>query len=188
MLSPLGKGTQVNQMNRKLITIFAVAAIAVSNAAAQPARTAYQIDVSAPGTKSQGLRGTLYDDQGRRVEEGPTVQTAIGSFRWIPCRMLWESCGRWLEGTAPAMSSYPRQNRSVLHYRITVEARGGVTLWSGQLIGLNAGTVRTRPVETAMGVFRWTSGRVGAAEWRGWVPQGWPDLPLVSTVSPAAPN
>ncbi|WP_395612855.1 hypothetical protein [Allosphingosinicella sp.] len=170
MLSPLGKGTQVNQMNRKLITIFAVAAIAVSNAAAQPARTAYQIDVSAPGTKSQGLRGTLYDDQGRRVDEGPTVQTAVGSFRWIPCRMLWESCGRWREGAAPPMSSYPRQNRSVLHYRITVEARGGVTLWSGQLIGLNAGTVRTRPVETAMGVFRWTSGRVGAAEWRGWVP------------------
>lgn len=175
----------MNQVNRTLTTIFAVAAIAASSAAAQTARTVYEVDVSAAGTKSQGLRGTLYDDQGRRVDEGPTVQTAVGSFRWIPCRMLWESCGRWREGAAPPMSSYPRQNRSILRYRITVEARRGGTFWSGQLVGLNPGNARTRPVETAMGVFRWTSGRVGAAEWRGWVPQGWPDLPLVSTGQPS---
>jgi hypothetical protein len=166
-------------VNRTLARIFAVAAVTVSSAAAQPARTAYEIDVAAAGTKSQGLRGILYDGQGRRVDEGPAVQTPIGSFQWIPCRMLWESCGRWREGATPPRSSYPQQNRSVLRYRITYETRGRLTYWSGELVGLGAGTIRTRPVPTAMGLFRWTSGRLGAARWRGWVPEGWPDLPLV---------
>lgn len=166
-------------MNRMLVTTFAVAAIAVSSAAAQPARTAYEIDVSAAGTKSQGLRGILYDERGRPVAEGPVAHTPIGSFRWLPCRMLWESCGRWREGAAPPRSSYPSENRSVLRYRITREARDGRTWWRGELVGLNRATGRTRPVETAMGRFRWTRGRAGAARWEGWVPQEWPDLPLI---------
>lgn len=164
--------------NRTLLIALAIGAITVTNAAAQAGRTIYQIDVSAPGTKSQGLRGTLYDEHGRRVEEGPAVQTPIGSFRWISCSMPWESCGRWRDGPAVPRSSYPQQNRSVLSYRITVEERGGRTFWSGELAGLGAGGPGRR-AETAMGAFRWTTGSAGAAHWRGWVPQGWPDLPLV---------
>lgn len=166
-------------MNRKWTTAVAFAVIAVSSAAAQPARTSYEIEVSAPGTKSQGLRGSLYDREGRRIGEGPVERTPIGDFRWIPCRMLWESCGRWREGSTPVRSSYPRQNQSVLRYRITRETRRGRNWWRGELVGLSPAAARRGRVETAMGRFRWTSGRVGAAEWSGWVPEGWPDLPLV---------
>lgn len=166
-------------MNRKWTTAVAFVAVAVSSAAAQPARTSYEIEVTAPGTKSQGLRGNLYDREGRRIEEGAVAQTPIGSFRWIPCQMLWESCGRWRDGSTPPRSSYPRQNESVLRYRITQETRNGRSWWRGELPGLNSGAERRRQVETPMGRFRWTSGRLGTAEWRGWVPEGWPDLPLV---------
>ncbi len=171
----------MERVNRKLAIGLALGAIALSSAAAQPGRTVYEIEVSAAGTKSQGLRGILYDDRGQRVDDGPVVRTPIGSFRWIPCRMLWDSCGRWRDGSALPASSYPPENRSALRYRITYEERGGRTYWSGELPGLGADAARRRRVETPMGMFRWTTGRMGAAQWQGWVPQDWPDLPLVRT-------
>lgn len=168
----------MDRKNRMLLLGLGLGAIAVSAAAAQPGLMVYEIEVSAPGTKSQGLRGTLYDERGRPVSEGPVVETGIGSFRWIPCRMLWETCGRWREGVDRPSSSYPREHRDVLRYRVFRQTRRGQTLWTGELVGLRAAAARRRPVGTSMGVFRWTTGRVGSARWQGWVPQDWPDLPL----------
>lgn len=166
-------------MNKKLATMLAVAAIVASSAAAQPGRTTFEIDVFGAGSKSQGLRGILYDDQGRRIAAGPVVETPIGSFAWIPCRMLWETCGRWRTGQTPPQSSYPQQNRSVQRYRVSVQERDGQAYWTGELVGLSAAASPGHPVETPMGEFRWTSGQLGTAHWQGWVPEGWPDLPLV---------
>ena len=167
----------MDRKNRMLLLGLGLGAIAVS-AAAQPGHTVYEIEVSAPGTKSQGLRGTLYDDGGRPVGEGAVVETGIGSFRWIPCRMLWETCGRWRNGVDRPRSTYPRDHRTVLQYRVVRETRRGRTFWTGELVGLGGAAARGRPVDTPMGVFRWTMGRVGSASWRGWVPEDWPDLPL----------
>lgn len=168
----------MDRMNRKLVLGLGLGAIVATAAAAQPGRTVYEMEVSAPGTKSQGLRGTLYDERGRPVGEGPVVETRIGSFGWIPCRMLWETCGRWREGTDRPRSSYSREHREVLRYRVLRQTRRGQTLWTGELVGLGAAAARGRSVETSMGVFRWTTGRVGSARWQGWVPENWPDLPL----------
>ena len=171
-------------MNRKLTMMFALAAIAASTAAAQPGRTVYEIGVFGAGSKSQGLRATLYDERGRPIGQGPVVDTPIGSFRWIPCRLLWESCGRWRVGEAPAGSSYPRENQAVQHYRVSLAERGGRSYWTGELPGLDSAAAPGSRVATPMGTFRWTSGQLGSARWQGWVPQGWPDLPLVAPVRP----
>ena len=162
---------------KPLLLVLAVAGI-VSAASAQPGRTLYRIDVTAPGTKSQGLRGTLYDDQGRPIEAGPDVQTAIGQFRWIPCRQLWASCGRWRAETPPAVSSHLRQEVSVRAYRIVYEERGDGVHWTGELVGAPATAQDTGRIETPMGVFRWASGRAGRMHWRGWLPDNWPHLPF----------
>jgi hypothetical protein len=162
--------------------LLAVAAIGIVSAAnGQDGRTIYRIDVTAPGTKSQGLRGTLYDDQGRPVEAGPDVETPLGRFGWIECHRLWDSCGRWRIGSPTPMSSYVRQERPASGYRIIREERRDGVHWRGELVGMPATLRPVRRIETPMGIFRWTSGQMGRMHWRGWVPSEWPDLPFVRT-------
>ena len=171
------------KVDRKSLLLVVAAAGIVSAASAQPGRTLYRIDVTAPGTKSQGLRGTLFDDQGRPIAAGPDVQTAIGRFRWIACRQLWASCGRWRAETPPAVSSYVRQESSVLAYRILHEERRDGVHWTGELVGAPAAARAAGRIETPMGIFRWASGRAGRMYWRGWLPDNWPDLPFANTAT-----
>ena len=165
-----------NSRNAVLLAL-SVAGI-VSAAGAQSGRTVYRIEVTAPGTKSQGLRGYLYDERGQSVEAGADVVTPVGQFRWVECRRLWDSCGRWRTGSPPPTSTYIRQGRPVLVYRILREERRDGSHWTGDLPGIPATARAHGRVETPMGVFRWTSGRAGRMFWRGWLPQDWPDLPF----------
>lgn len=162
---------------RTILLLAALAGIATA-AHGQAGRTVYAIDVTAAGSKSQGLRGRLYDGQGRPIEAGAEVRTPIGQFRWIECRRLWDSCGRWRVGPLPAVSSYVRPDPNLLGYRILREERRDGTHWRGELTGLPAAAAARRRIETPMGVFRWTSGRLGRTHWRGWLPAEWPDLPF----------
>jgi hypothetical protein len=185
---------------QRLGVALTVVAIAVSSATAQPHETIYEIYVSGAG-KSSGLRGVLHD--GRQLAlEGGDIQTPIGTFSWVPCLAYarWRPCGRWRADTNPLRHMRGLQNPSLLCYRITRTERGGVMDWRGELGEMAPGLDRDlpwrsnvcvrpiaptqlspQPMETPMGVFRWTSGRLGTAEWRGWVPEGWPDLPLTET-------
>lgn len=199
MSSRRGRITQMARALEKLGIALTLAAIALSSGTAQSQRTVYEIYVREAG-KSSGLRAVLHDDRGQLALEGADVQTPIGSFNWVSCRMLWDSCGRWRAGSSPPRISNGRQHPSVLCYRITREEPGGETHWRGELgeparefdrsrLWLSNVCVRpisdatdpTARIETRMGVFRWTSGRIGTAQWQGWVPQDWPDLPLTQT-------
>lgn len=170
----------MNPLRNALVLAAATAGI-VTAAHSQAGRTVYTIEVTLPGTKSQGLRGTLYDDRDRPVAEGPEVGTPIGQFHWIECRRLWDSCGWWRVGPRAAMSGYPRQQRPVMRYRILREERRDGAHWRGELEGLPATAAVARRIETPMGGFRWTSGRAGRMHWRGWIPETWPDLPFAGT-------
>jgi len=167
-----------------MITIATLlAAVALSAAEAQPGRAVYEIEVTAPLTKSQGLRGTLYDARGRAIEAGPAVETPIGTFRWIECRMPWETCGRWREGGNTPRSSYVREGRPPLSYRIVRDDRRDGSYWTGELAGIRRAPPAGQRLRTPMGEFRWTSGRLGRMHWRGWVPQEWPDLPFAEAAA-----
>lgn len=168
----------MTRRQRAIALAAAAAASVVSAAHAQNERLVYKIEVSAAGSKSQGLRGMLYDANGREMTSGAPVSTPIGQFRWIECRRLWDSCGWWRVGPEAAASAHSVPNANILSYRIyRRDLRAGPS-WRGELMARRPVTPPPRAVATAMGAFRWTSGRVGGARWNGWVPAGWPDIPL----------
>ena len=58
-------------------------------------RLVYEIVVTAPGTRSQGWHGTIYDSTGKPVsiEPGQRFETAVGTFESVACPHLWSMCG-----------------------------------------------------------------------------------------------
>ena len=66
-------------------------------------RLVYQLQVTQPGTRSQGWFGTLYDEAGAAVtaEPGATVKMPFGTFENLPCTYLWSQCELTPAGMLP---------------------------------------------------------------------------------------
>jgi hypothetical protein len=136
-------------------------------------RVAYQITVMAPGTRSQGWRGTLYEANGAPIAlpPGARVNTPAGRFVGVACEHLWSACGAIEEGMVRWMQNHQHNipMRERWTYRIYARGLYGDRL-EGELIRDEARVEPTQQVATPMGAYRWieaaedttTSGR------RGW--------------------
>ena len=67
----------------------------------------YEMVVTAPGSRSQGVRGQLLDDKGQPQPDRSALQpfqTPIGAFERVGCTHLWSVCGdlRQTDGFAPS--------------------------------------------------------------------------------------
>jgi hypothetical protein len=131
----------------------------------------YEITVTAPGTRSQGWHGTLYNANGQpmQVAVGKTETTVIGELvsvaavsgqRWQPYGMIPVKPGM-TNDIMPDAWSYKL-------YRTGIDTR--CPSWRGELLrGDIVVTPQTgsKQVQTSMGQFIW------ATEPHGWIHKSW---------------
>jgi hypothetical protein len=162
---------------------YAHAAPAESNVSAIPF---YEVKVSAPGSRSQGVQGVLYDLDGVRlnadrsplddgVGPGP-VQTPIGRFVWVRCTYLWSVCGyqRVEPGThATAFTNQPMAS-GMTELRITREKTNTGWVFRGALFnnGNPVSTTATR-IDSPIGLLIRFEGQFIGHAWDGWIPVAW---------------
>ena len=143
-------------------------------------RLFYEITVTAPGTRSQGWHGTLYDPDGHAVvvEPDDVRQTNAGDFVGVVCAQAWTPCGfihsdmlRWMQ-TNPGNVI---MDRKPWVYRLYVGAECTRSEgWRGEL--LHGGRVvrpKTKRIATPFGPFAW---KVSVHLWgqTGWFHKVWP--------------
>jgi hypothetical protein len=139
-------------------------------------RLAYQIDVTDPGSRSQGWHGTLYDKNGQAVQVAPgkTVHTNIGDFvsvakadPWVPYGMIHVDQVAWMK-TNNGNVIIDNQPWS---YRLFVAQEGTKSEgWRGELLhghGIIGQPSDAKPLATPMGPYQWLSGK------EPWQPKGW---------------
>lgn len=160
--------------------VVGAALIPVKAHADPPGRLVYEIEVGAPGTRSQGWTATLYDAVGDPMEAaaGQTLTTALGEFVSLPCGAPWDACGMVRTDMAEWMKTHQANVIMDTHpwvYRIYVNAEGSRNeVWTSTLlhdsVEIPAGT---EPVDTPMGPFR--TGGPTAVGWArvGWLPVSW---------------
>lgn len=184
-------------MRRSLI-LSAILALSAGCASAQPASEAvplpsvdapvpvYQLTVTNPGTRSQGVRGTLYDADGKPLAggdepfaDGPApgpVDTRVGHFEWVRCANLWSVCGyqRLQPGETksgidnqPAIAG-PTEWRIVRVPGANAPAYRGELIYQGKVVDPAGGRV-----ETPMGPMVRIEGAFLGLDWRGWIPAAW---------------
>lgn len=146
----------------------------------------YQLTVTNPGTRSQGVRGTLYAADGTAIAAGgdpfsdaPMPQpadTPVGHFEWVRCANLWSVCGY--------QRMQPGETRSGIDNQVTI---GGVTdfrivrvpganapAYRGEL--LDSGKLVTPKgdrAETPLGPMVRHEGLFMGMQWHGWLPAAW---------------
>lgn len=141
-------------------------------------RLAYQITVTAPGTRSQGWRGTLYQADGAPIALAPgaRVNTPAGRFVGVACQHPWSACGaieesmvRWMEDH---QHNIPMRERWT--YRIYARGFYGDRL-EGELTRDGARVEPARQVATPMGPYRWieSTDDTTTSTRRGWWHEGW---------------
>jgi hypothetical protein len=152
---------------------------------AQPAHAArerllYETVEDAPGSKSQGWLGTLYDTDGvaMKVEPGQTVKTVVGVFSGVACAKPGVPCGvlplKMLHGVEHADNVIMDENWSYRIFVVTGGARNGSM--RGEL---SRGRTIVKPeidgkeVKTPMGGFLWVENPFAFGA-HGWVPQARP--------------
>jgi hypothetical protein len=137
----------------------------------------YQLEVILQGSRSQGLRGALFDANGAALapaDAKTVVETGFGSFQSVECLHSWSICG-WLEvGTVQAMP-VPYMNSPSLEgasmFRVVALTRDGATVHRGELLdGASTVPVQDVPVTNALGVFRPVA---AGADFEGWLPETW---------------
>jgi len=156
--------------------------------AAATERLFYDITVTAPGTRSQGWHGTLYDRDGHAmvVDADDTLQTNAGDFVGVECTQAWVPCGlihsdmlRWMQ-TNPGNVIIDSKPWS---YRLYVNAECSRSEgWRGELRhGGRLVKSKWKPVPTPMGPYAWKN---SAYLWgqKGWFHRAW------SAPSPAPHN
>ncbi len=125
-------------------------------------RLAYQIIVTAPGTKSQNWHGVLYDRKGEPVTiaAGATVKIGVGVFVGVPEDRPFHPFGAIHADTIAWMKT--AQGNVIMDtepwaYRLHVGAEGSKNEgWQGELLH-GRGVVGPQPgkFETPMGPFIW---------------------------------
>lgn len=165
------------------IFVGALATVAPGLALAQQVdgRMIYQLEVTQPGTRSQGWLGTLYDENGAAIaaDPGAIVETAAGPFENLPCTYLWSQCGfirvGMLPVAAPSSLAALTEDQAWV-YRLYIhgegsrsEGRTGVLEQGGTVVFPGG----MRRVETPLGVFIAVDN--GGQLWgdAGWFPETW---------------
>jgi hypothetical protein len=139
-------------------------------------RLVYQIDVTDPGSRSQGWHGTLYDKNGHAVQAAPgkIVHTDIGDFLsvaktdpWVPHGMIHVDQVAWMK-TNDGNVSIGDQAWS---HRLFVAHEGTKSEgWRGELLyrhGIIGQPSDGKPQPTQMGPYHWLNGK------EPWQPKGW---------------
>lgn len=165
-----------------------MAASSPANADAPPGpapveRVFYELVVERPGSRSQGVRGILYDGEGRELEpKGPddVVHTRIGDFRYLGCTYLWSTCGYLRDGGG--FSGFGSENdptlSGVTRYRVTAVGSMDDIAFRGDLLNGEAMVVTDgASLETPMGTFRQAGGSFLGFRWSGWLPDAWAGSP-----------
>lgn len=137
---------------------------ACASAAAPPAteaRLIYQIEVTAPGTRSQGWRGVLYDQDGAPIALAPgaRIETSAGRFVGVACLHLWSACGAIDERMHAWMQS--NQHNIIMRERWTYRLRARGDALQGELLRDGVALTGGDEALTPMGPYRRT-----AAGWR----------------------
>lgn len=165
-----------------------MAASSPAAAAAPPApapveRVLYELVVERPGSRSQGVRGILYDDAGREREpKGPdeVIHTMIGDFRYVGCAYLWSTCGYLRDGGGFAGLGGENDPTvsGVTRYRvITVSSMDDIAFRGDLLNGEERIVTDRASLETPLGVFRQADGSFAGYRWSGWLPDAWVEPP-----------
>lgn len=164
-----------------VVSGLAVLAPRPAPAQAVDGRLIYQLEVTQPGTRSQGWLGTLYDEGGAAIAVAPggLVETLVGNFENLPCTYLWSQCGFIRVGMLPVapMSGFATLTEDQAWvYRLYLHGEGsrsegltGVLLQGGAQYFPNG----ARRVETPLGVFLAVDN--GGQLWgeAGWFPETW---------------
>jgi hypothetical protein len=141
----------------------------------------YEIVVTAPGTRSQGWKGTVYDLSGKPLEiaVGETVQTNFGIFKSIACTQIWSTCGLIRSEMVEWMKTHNANeiiDAQPWHYQLYViapnsksEGYEGILVHGSNEIGIEIPTV-----ETPMGLFV-SKGRSHLWDRGGWYHVSWPE-------------
>lgn len=151
----------------------------------QGERTVYELRVTGYGSRSQGVRGVLFDEGGQEIAEdgaGQSVDTPVGRFRYIACQHLWSVCGYFRD--AATVAAYPGppidpDKHEVMVWRLTVSSTPAPNRWHAYLFDDRMAAV-DQPVgnaalETPVGLFRTRSARLGILDGSGPLPEGWTD-------------
>lgn len=154
-------------------------------------RTVYELRVTNPGSRSQGVRGVLFDASGQEVAEdaaGQSAETPVGRFHYVACRNLWSVCGYFRDGAQvaayPGPTLDPAQHM-VIMWRVSVTQGATETRWIARLFDERNVEVATPPqvgsatgaaIDTPLGQFLSWRGRLTATDGQGAVPVGWPEI------------
>ncbi|XTP35518.1 hypothetical protein ACORG1_04555 [Mycobacterium sp. TJFP1] len=160
--------------------------------AVPPGRLIYEIDVTAPGTRSQGWQATLYDPAGDPIDAvpGEAVATPLGEFVGFPCDYPWDACGMIRTDMAEWMKT---QQANVImdsgswSYHVYVDGEGSDReVWTSTLLHDGAeispdpdgNPLTGAQIDTPMGPFR--TGTPTATDWAraGWLPSSWLEPPM----------
>lgn len=143
-------------------------------------RLVYSIEVTNPGTRSQGWVGTLYDSDGAAmsVPPGDTVMFGFDTFVSVACTEPWVPCGMIRSDMVDWLKTHPTNTdmgSGTWRYDLYVTAEGsrsegrtGELHHDGALMGFDDDT----SIDTPMGRF---VGRMNGTMWggHGWFPVSW---------------
>lgn len=146
----------------------------------------YDVKVTAPGSRSQGVQGVLYDLDGVQLYAdhfplddgvGPDpVQTPIGRFVWVRCTHPWSVCGYQRVGSGAQVSGLTNQPMAIgmTELRITREKTTIGWVYRGALFdkGRPINPAATR-IDSPIGLLRRFEGQFVGHSWSGWIPATW---------------
>ncbi|MBL8779557.1 MAG: hypothetical protein JNL06_01325 [Alphaproteobacteria bacterium] len=143
-------------------------------------RLVYEIVVTAPGTRSQGWHGTIYDSTGKPVsiEPGQRFETAVGTFESVACPHLWSMCGMIHTDMLAWMKTHDANvimGREPWAYRLFVLREGTKSEgFEGKIFFNGAEIARCQaPRATPMGAFVCKE-RTQLWDRAGWYHESWP--------------
>lgn len=142
------------------------------------ARLLYEMELTAPGTRSQGWRGVLYGRNGFPVQlqHGQRADTPAGRFVGVRCEHPWSACGAIHEDMLAWMRTHEhniQMGRERWSYRLTARGFYGDRL-EGVLLRDGRSVAEAREARTPFGPFRWIDGRRGlTADRHGWFHRAW---------------
>ena len=175
---------------RTLALAFALAPAAIATASAvdlklpgpRPGdgRLVYSMDVTNPGTRSQGWVGTLYDVDGEAMDvpSGETVMVGFDTYVSVECKEPWVPCGMMRENMIDWLKTHQTNadmGDAVWRYELSVTAEGSRSEgWTGELYrdGAPVSFDDDTRIETPMGAF---VARMNGNSWgtHGWLPVSW---------------
>lgn len=143
----------------------------------------YEMVVTAPGSRSQGVRGQLFDANGQPQPHVLTlepVQTPIGAFDRIGCAHLWSVCGdlRRADGFFPGGPTNDPTVDGPTLFRVSRAGTPPGLRFRGELLSNGRAVPLAERIETPMGPFVAFEGQFMGQDWSGWIPADWlPEKP-----------